>query len=138
MSTPDDQTSPERVFTFAEATDLLPQLRSRFSAIRRAKAILVRTSEDVKKASANASSGGGSNVGAQYVMALQDIGANLQAIHELGVVVKDVNLGLFDFPFMLEGRIVYLCWKFGEPDIRWWHEVSRGYMDRFPLEESAI
>jgi hypothetical protein len=129
---------PERVFSLAEATELLPQLSSRFTSIRRAKDILIRTAEEVKKASAHAQDGGGSSVGALYVQALHDISANLQAIHELGVVVKDVNMGLCDFPFLLDGRVVYLCWKFGEPNIRWWHEVSRGYKDRHPLEESAI
>lgn len=129
---------PERVFSLAEATELLPQLNSRFSAIRRAKAILVRTNEDIKKASANASYGGGSRLGSLYIRALHDISANLQAIHELGVVVKDVNMGLCDFPFLLDGRVVYLCWKFGEAQIRWWHEVSLGYKDRHPLEETPI
>ena len=129
---------PERVFSLAEATELLPQLNSRFTSIKRAKDILIRTADEVKKASANAQYGGGSRVGSLYVQALHEISANLQAIHELGVVVKDVNMGLCDFPFLLEGRVVYLCWKFGESKIRWWHEVSLGYKDRHPLEESAI
>ena len=66
---------------------------------------------------------------------LQDISANLHAIHELGVVVKDIDLGLCDFPHIRNGRIVYLCWKLGEKEIRWWHEVSSGYNDRCPIEE---
>jgi hypothetical protein len=129
---------PERVFSFAEATELLPQLNSRFTSIRRAKAVLVRTSEEIKKASGNAAYGGGSPHGSLYIQALHDVSANLQAIHELGVVVKDVNMGLCDFPFLLDGRVVYLCWKFGEAEIRWWHEISHGYKDRHPLEETAI
>lgn len=128
----------DRVFSFAEATELLPQLNSRFTSIRRSKAILIRTSEEIKKASANAVYGGGSKSGSLYIQSLHDVSANLQAIHELGVVVKDVNMGLCDFPFILDGRVVYLCWKFGEAEIRWWHEVSHGYKDRHPLEETAI
>ena len=132
---PEENDHPGRVFSLAEATELLPQLSSRFTSIRRAKAILIRTSEEIKKASANAQYGGGSRLGSLYIQALHDISANLQAIHELGVVVKDVNLGLCDFPFLLDGRVVYLCWKFGEAEIRWWHEVSHGYKDRHPLED---
>lgn len=127
----------ERVFSFAEATELLPQLSSRFTSIRQAKAVLVRTNDEIKKASANAPYGGGSRHGSLYIQALHDVSVNLQAIHELGVVVKDVNMGLCDFPFLLDGRIVYLCWKFGEAEIRWWHEVSHGYKDRHPLEETT-
>jgi hypothetical protein len=134
----EDNEHPERVFSLAEATELLPQLNSRFTSIKRAKGILLRTTEEIKKASAKAQYSGGSSVGSLYVQALHEISANLQAIHELGVVVKDVNMGLCDFPFLLEGRVVYLCWKFGEPKIRWWHEISLGYKDRHPLEESAI
>ena len=135
---PEGHEHPERVFSLAEASELLPQLNSRFTSIRRAKGILIRTTDEVKKASANARYGGGSAVGSLYVQALHDISANLQAIHELGVVVKDINMGLCDFPFLLDGRVVYLCWKYGEGKIRWWHEVSRGYKDRHPLEETAI
>ena len=138
MSMPEENETPEHVFTVAEANELIPQLRSHFTAIRRAKTILVQTSDDIKKASANAHSGGGSQFGSLYIRALHDVSSNLQAIHDLGVVVKDVNAGLCDFPYSHEGRIVYLCWKLGETEIRWWHELSLGYKDRIPLEESAI
>ena len=131
----EERDRPERVFSIAEATELLPQLSSRFTSIRHAKTLLVRTNDEIKKASANAAYGGGSKHGSLYIQALHDVSANLQAIHELGVVVKDVNLGLCDFPFLLDGRVVYLCWKFGEAEIRWWHEVSHGYKDRHPLED---
>jgi hypothetical protein len=76
-------------------------------------------------------------VGTQYVISLQTISSNLQAIHELGVHVKDIDQGLCDFPHARDGRIVYLCWKLGETEIRWWHEVTNGYKDRCPLEDPA-
>ena len=136
MAKPEDDT-PDRIFTLAEANELLPQLNTRFTGIRRAKAVIADTRDEVAKASAQASSGGGSPVGALYIKALHEISASLQAIHELGVVVKDIDLGLCDFPYMLEGRMVYLCWKFGEDEIRWWHEVSSGYKDRHPLDHGA-
>ena len=116
-----DHELPERIFTLAEANELLPQLNQRFSAVRRAKSVIASTKEEVSKASAQAASGGGSPVGALYIRALHEISGSLQSIHELGVVVKDVDLGLCDFPCKLAGRIVYLCWKFGEDEIRWWN-----------------
>jgi hypothetical protein len=133
MAKPDNDT-PDRVFTLAEANELLPQLNRRFLAVRRAKIVIANTKEEVSKASAQAASGGGSSVGAQYIRALHEISGSLQSVHELGVVIKDVDLGLCDFPYMLEGRIVYLCWKYGEDEIRWWHEISCGYKDRLPLD----
>ncbi len=123
----------ERVFSVFEANQLIPHLQSHLTEVQRGKAILLQTRDEVKKAAAQSSGGGGTGVGAHYVKSLQAISLNLQAIHELGVLVKDVDLGLCDFPHVLDGRVVYLCWKLGEPEIRWWHEVTCGYKDRCPL-----
>lgn len=133
-----DHDTPDRIFTVAEANELLPQLNQRFTAVRRAKTVIASTKAEVGKASAQAASGGGSRVGALYIKALHEISGSLQAIHELGVVIKDVDLGLCDFPYRLEDRIVYLCWKYGEDEIRWWHETSCGYKDRHPLDSTAV
>ena len=132
-----DEDSPGRVFTLFEANQLIPQLQRHLETIKQIKAILVRTREEVRKASDRAAYGGGTPVGPQYVLSLQTISSNLQAIHELGVHVKDIDLGLCDFPHTRDGRIVYLCWKLGETEIRWWHEVTDGYKDRCPLEDPA-
>lgn len=135
MARDENETSPDRVFSLFEANQLIPQLQSHLSTIQECKAILIRTREEVSRASANASLGGGTTVGARYVKSLQDISTNLHAIHELGVVVKDIDLGLCDFPHIRNGRVVYLCWKLGESEVRWWHEVTSGYKERCPIEE---
>lgn len=137
MAHDENETSPERVFSLFEANQLIPQLQSQLSTVQQGKAVLLRTREEVRKASANASLGGGTPVGIHYVKSLQDISTNLHAIHELGVVVKDIDLGLCDFPHVRDGRVVYLCWQLGEKEIRWWHEVTTGYKDRCPLEDPA-
>jgi hypothetical protein len=125
----------ERTFTVSEANHLIPQLHTRFTSIQQAKAILLQTKQEIQKASAQAQYGGGSSVGHLYISGLQQVSANLQAIHELGVLVKDVDIGLCDFPHLRDGRVVYLCWKLGEDEVRWWHETTTGYKDRCPLEE---
>ena len=135
MARDENETSPVRVFSLFEANQLIPQLQLHLSTVREGKTVLMRTREEVSKASANARFGGGTPAGVSYVKSLQDISANLHAIHELGVVVKDIDLGLCDFPHIREGRVVYLCWKLGEKEIRWWHEVTSGYKDRCPIEE---
>ncbi|HEX6727983.1 MAG TPA: DUF2203 domain-containing protein [Nitrospira sp.] len=135
MARDENETSPVRVFSLLEANQLIPQLQLHLSTVREGKTVLMRTRKEVSKASANACFGGGTPAGVSYVKSLQDISANLHAIHELGVVVKDIDLGLCDFPHIREGRVVYLCWKLGEKEIRWWHEVTSGYKDRCPIEE---
>ena len=137
MAHDENETSPDRVFSLFEANQLIPQLQSHLSTVQQRKATLLRTREEVRKASANASLGGGTSVGIQYVKSLQNINTSIHAILELGVVVKDIDLGLCDFPHVRDGRVVYLCWKLGEKEIRWWHEVTTGYKDRCPLDDPA-
>jgi len=137
MAQDEDENSPERVFSLFEANQLIPQLHTHLSLVQHAKSVLIRTREEVRKAAVQARYGGGTAVGAHYVKSLQEIATHLHAIQELGVVVKDVDLGLCDFPHVRNGRVVYLCWKIGEKEIRWWHEVTTGYKDRCPLEDPA-
>jgi hypothetical protein len=124
----------ERIFTLTEAKRLIPRLEEHLLAVKRSKEVLVRTKEEIKKASAKASLGGGTFVGPRYITALEEISDNLQAVQEMGVLVKDLDIGLCDFPYLLDGRVVYLCWKLGEPEIAWWHEINGGYAGRQPLQ----
>ncbi len=73
-------------------------------------------------------------MGVQYIKGLQDINGSLHAIQELGVVIKDVEIGLCDFPFLLDDRLVFLCWKSGEEQVRWWHDIDSGYANRQPID----
>ncbi len=123
----------EHLFSLAEANSLIPQLRAHLTAVKEARDILLRVKSEIQKASAHAHEDGGSYAGSHYIAALERISEHLQAVHEMGVHVKDLDLGLCDFPHLHEGRIVYLCWKLGEDEIHWWHELNRGYADRQPL-----
>lgn len=129
-----EQGQHERTFTLFEANHLIPELNSKLILIQQAKAVLARTKGEIQKASARAEYGGGSTVGPLYLSGLHQVSTNLQAIQEFGILVKDLDLGLCDFPHLRDGRVVYLCWKLGEQDVRWWHETSTGYQDRAPLE----
>lgn len=59
----------------------------------------------------------------------------LGEIATLGGEVKDLDLGLVDFPHQRQGRIVYLCWRRGEDRVRFWHDLSAGFAGRQPLAE---
>jgi uncharacterized protein YciI len=124
----------ERMFTLSEANRLIPELERHLTLIGRSKELLGRVKDEIKKASAKASLGGGSSAGRVYIAALEQMSEHLQAIQEMGVLVKDLDTGLCDFPHHMEGRIVYLCWKRGETEIRWWHDLHSGYSGRQPLE----
>ncbi|MEW6542545.1 MAG: DUF2203 domain-containing protein [Nitrospirota bacterium] len=134
MGQPEEQ-NVERLFTLAEANRLIPQLQEHLSCVKQAREVLLRTKAEIGKAAAKAHLGGGSFAGIHYIGALEQISDNLQTIQETGVLVKDLDIGLCDFPHMLDGRIVYLCWKLGETEIRWWHEVNNGYTGRQRLPQ---
>ncbi len=58
----------------------------------------------------------------------------LERMESEGCLVKDLDLGLVDFPTRFQGREVYLCWKLGEPRIEFWHGVDEGYRGRKPID----
>jgi hypothetical protein len=59
----------------------------------------------------------------------------VRRIDEWGVTLRDIGSGLVDFPALVSGRPVWLCWKLGEPEVGWWHELEAGVAGRRPLSE---
>jgi len=61
--------------------------------------------------------------------------AGVARLVELDVTLRDIESGLIDFPALVNGRPVWLCWRLGEGDVEWWHELSTGFGGRRPLIE---
>lgn len=59
-------------------------------------------------------------------------------LHSLGVEIKDFQKGLVDFPALIDGREVYLCWKLGEPEVAFWHELDAGFQGRQSLLAGSL
>jgi hypothetical protein len=62
----------------------------------------------------------------------------LERIQEHGCLVKDLDMGLLDFPTLYAGREVYLCWKFGESRIEFWHGVDEGFRGRKVIDDEFL
>jgi hypothetical protein len=62
----------------------------------------------------------------------------IEAIQRHGCVVKDLDIGLIDFPTYFRGAEVYLCWKLGEPGIAFWHGVDEGFRGRKPVDQEFL
>ena len=62
----------------------------------------------------------------------------MKEIEQLGVVVKDLGNGLIDFPCRVGDREAYLCWRLGEPSIRFWHTTDEGFAGRKPIDETFL
>ncbi len=69
--------------------------------------------------------------------ATAELNGLMERVQEMGCEVKDIDQGLIDFRAEHEGREVYMCWKLGEPDVRWWHELETGFAGRRPLGSDA-
>jgi hypothetical protein len=76
---------------------------------------------------------GGSHKAGELVEELKRIERGIKAIQDLGVLVKDINTGLMDFPAVRGGREVFLCWRYDEPRVGFWHELHTGFAGRQPL-----
>ena len=72
---------------------------------------------------------------AEREKAVQVAKDTLSEINAIGVQVKDLDIGLLDFPCEVEGRIVLLCWKMGEQSITHWHGTDEGFAGRKPIDE---
>ena len=59
----------------------------------------------------------------------------IRDIEVMGIELKDIDAGLIDFPALHRGRIVFLCWRLGEDEIGYWHEISTGFAGRRPISE---
>jgi hypothetical protein len=62
----------------------------------------------------------------------------LERVQENGCLVKDLDLGLVDFPTRYHGEEVYLCWKLGEKRIQFWHGVQEGFRGRKPIDQEFL
>jgi hypothetical protein len=62
----------------------------------------------------------------------------IEKVHEFGCLVKDLDIGLIDFPTLFQGEEVYLCWKLGEPGIQFWHGVHEGFRGRKPIDAGFL
>jgi len=62
----------------------------------------------------------------------------IERVNEFGCLVKDLDIGLIDFPTLFEGEEVYLCWKLGEAGIQFWHGVHEGFRGRKPIDSGFL
>ncbi len=123
-----------KLFTVHEANALIPKLRVCFEMIRDVRKALSDLDPHIQEARKNAQWDGGSTHGSEFVQLVSQFSRLAQGVESMGVLMKDLEVGLFDFPHRLEDRIVLLCWKHGEDRIDWYHEVDSGFAGRKPLQ----
>jgi hypothetical protein len=132
---------PKRVFTPAEANSALSQVRpaaERLVAVRTRMRELV--SEQAKHVTAIGGNGGGyaasdlNTAQAELERLADEAAACVSVLEAIGVVVKDLDTGLLDFPAYRDGEEVELCWHVGEETVACWHELGAGFRGRKPID----
>jgi hypothetical protein len=128
-----NELSRRRHYTREEANAALESLRPLMERLREAKDEL--TDAEAHEALSEASGGnGGGQHGTQVGEAFLEVRRILTALEEAGIVVRDIDRGLIDFPATRDGREVYLCWQLDEDEVAWWHDVDAGFGGREPLD----
>lgn len=133
----------ERTFTLDEAQTLLPVLESLLRTAISAKILIEQVDAELQALHHRVFLKGGMFLDivplarrkAERMKAEQRAKDAVAEIDSIGVQVKDLDIGLLDFPCVVEGQIVLLCWKLGEKSITHWHGTQEGFAGRKPIDQ---
>ena len=123
----------KRYFTLEEANECIPELVDEISLLRAIRNLLAGLHAEITPLLEVVSSNGGSKHTAALLRATTRFQEVLDRIADRGCHLKGLDPGLVDFPHLRDGREVYLCWRMGENQIRYWHEIEDGFDGRQPL-----
>ena len=123
----------QKFFMVEEANSLIPKLSALVERVRLLKEEISSQAPELEPVLDKAKINGGYKRGAIYVSKLTKFYNCINSITDKGCILKDIDLGLIDFPSIRNGREVYLCWKLGEDSVRFWHEIDTGFAGRKPL-----
>jgi hypothetical protein len=125
----------DHIFTRTEASGMLPRLRPMLEELREEWSRIKALNPQIQKARDKAMLDSFSPHGVEYVESVSHLMLVMGQVREMGVLVKDLDRGLVDFPYLKDDRVVYLCWHPGEDSIDYWHEVESGFAGREPLDD---
>ncbi|MFD2671274.1 DUF2203 domain-containing protein [Marinicrinis sediminis] len=126
----------DKYFTLQEAEQLLPLLKKEIHSLQQLQQSLKEKAEYLHELKdQQAEDGAIFQTESELEFIQLQAKLHIQNIHRQGVWLKSVEFGLLDFPSMLDGEEVLLCWKQGEDEIRYYHAIDSGFMGRIPIEK---
>lgn len=123
----------KRYFTVEEANECLPELITDISALLELKTELEKLHAKLTPFFEVIPSNGGSRDALLFMQAGDQFREIVERIQRRGCHLKGLDPALIDFPHMRDGKEVFLCWRFGEKEIGYWHEIEGGFAGRKPL-----
>jgi hypothetical protein len=135
-----------KTFTLEQAHKLLPVLKSLLKRSMEGKQVIDQVEKEHQDLKHRILLSGGLSVDiaavarrrAERDKALQETKDAVAEINAIGVQVKDLDIGLLDFPCAVEDDVVLLCWKYGEDKIRFWHGQEEGFQGRKPIDKRIL
>jgi hypothetical protein len=136
----------QKTFTVEQAQALLPVLQSLLKNAMNGKKFVEQFEKELQDLRHRILLSGGLSVDvaalaarrAERDKAMQEIKDALAEMRAIGVQAKDLDIGLLDFPCVVEGEIVLLCWRLGEEKIEFWHGLEEGFKGRKPIDERIL
>lgn len=123
-----------KYFSLDEANKALESVRPLMDELQALRQRILASRPEAWPAIEKAAGNGGNRAMSEMVREFEKLDSLVHQIQDTGAVLKDINLGLLDFPALRDGEEVYLCWQYGEADIAYWHEIDAGYAGRQPIE----
>lgn len=120
-------------FTLQQANEALDIIRPLMDEVQEIRRKILESQPEAWTAIEKSVGNGGNSTLSRMIHDFEKLDALVHRILDTGALIKDVNMGLLDFPALRDGHEVYLCWQFGEQDIAFWHEVDAGYAGRQPI-----
>jgi hypothetical protein len=134
--------SSMQLFTVDQANRTLPLVRKIVEDVvqqhRRWRETILELDLVASTARADAPHERGEELERQALALAKELDGYQRELEALGIQLKDPRLGLVDFPSETGGRRVLLCWRLGEPEVQYWHEVDAGYAGRQPLSPELV
>jgi len=119
-------------YTRDEARALLPKIRQWLDELSEVRMELERNDRRLTGMTASGQDIGGNLVN-RNVKLLGEMKGLLQRFEDREIIIKDLQRGLIDFPALIGGKEVFLCWEKDEDDIEFWHDIDSGFAGREPL-----
>ncbi len=120
-----------RYFTLDDALTILPEIQDRLERISRMRADIRELAAELETAVRG--NGQSQETQPQFVKLVRELERLAGEVQERGVILRDLDTGLIDFPSIRDGDEMFLCYRLGEETIEFWHGLEEGFPGRKPL-----
>ena len=134
-----------RFYTIDEANSALPEVERILIALRDQREELIQMRDRVVQASPEGDETPSTGAAEQIRLLrlgmqglIDQMQAGVARLVDLDITLRDISTGLIDFPALMSGRPIWLCWRLGEPSVDWWHRHDEGFQNRRSIEDLPI